>query len=390
MTTPALQAVAAAVATASGVPEPRQPTGEIDWGEFLRLVDLHRIAPLVQRSGWLTQVGAPQGIQDGVRERTRSNTRKLLRVAAVQRNVVEVLAAARVEALVLKGVTAAIDAHGDPGARFVGDLDLLVAPASAARAVAALRAAGLEWQGWNSSDESFGATLATDVVERVSRYPAKYDVKFEADGVCVELHWRLFANPSLMPVDPVWLRRPRHLSAHGARVPALPLSAQWVYTLVHGLKHLWLRMQWLADVPGLALHHPQLVRRDALEAVGRGYVRSVATGLLVAETVLGPFLPRGSREWAAGIGGTGVLVRRSLDTLARGPARFGPRRAAGEVVGRMALRSDIRYRLDEARLLLLHAALAQEVERPGPGELAAGPLRWSGRTARRLATRFDR
>jgi putative nucleotidyltransferase-like protein len=206
----------------------------------------------------------------------------------------------------------------------------------------------------------------------------------------VEVHWRLFPNARLMPVDPDWLSRPRHVEIQGAQVPAVPLSAQWLYLLAHGSNHPWSRMKWLADVPAFALRHPRFAQPDALEAAGTGYRRSIATGLLVAEATFGRFLTPEARTWAACAGGTRTLVRQSLGALRADhdrPTRVMPRAMLGEVIGRLALRRDARYRLDELRVLLLSAGRVHGVEDPGLVEIARGPLSWTRRSARRLARR---
>jgi hypothetical protein len=387
---PALRGVSAAVAAACGVPDPPAPAGELDWDAFVRLVDRHQVGTLVHRSGWLDRAAAPESVRDALGRRARADALRWLRLAGLQRDVLRALAAAEVDAVVLKGATTALDAHGDPGARSPGDVDVLVRRESVPTAVRALRSAGLDWYGWRPPEDPDRRPVGPDAVGRLSHLPMLRDVTLQRDGIQVEVHWRLFPNTRLMPVDPDWLARPRRLRMHEIEVPALPLAAQWLYVLVHGSNHLWSRMKWLADVAALAARHPQLVDPGALSAAGAGYRRPLATGLLVAEATFGRLLPAETRAWALGVGGTGLLVARSVSAL-RGehdlPRRVTARAMPGEVMGRLALRRDVRYRLDELRLLLLSAGRAQGVEDPGLAELASGPLRWVGRTARRAVGR---
>jgi hypothetical protein len=385
---PALEGLAAAVATACGVPEPPRPSGAVDWSGFVGLLDRHRVTPLVHRSGWLAAAAAPAEVVSVVHERTRAAALRSLRLLELQREVLGALDEAGVAAVVLKGAAFGQDAHGDPAARAPGDVDVLVRPDTVTRAFHALRMAGFVWLGWPRADDHDRPEVQAVELERFARLPLRAEAELAKDGFRVELHWRLFPNPRLLPVDPGWLRRPRIVEMMGVPVPTLPLAAQWPYLLVHGSDHLWARMKWLADVPAFALRHPELARPAALAASARGNERSIATGLLTAEGVFGPFLTREARSWAAGVRGTRLLVRRSLAALAddEGPARHVTARAmAGEVMGRLALRRDARYAVEEARLLLLSAGRAQEVEDPGLAELALGPLRWVRRTARRVA-----
>lgn len=393
MTSATFQGLSAAVARACGLTEPLQPSGEVDWQAFLRLVDRHQVAPLVQRSDWLAEVAAPPEVREKVHGRARSGALRSLRLLALQREVLGVLTDAGVDAMVLKGTTLACDAHGDPTARAPRDVDVLVRPESVPYAVHALRSAGLDWYGWRTPEDPDRPPLGPDAIEgALPRSPMLRDVTLARGDLQVEVHWRLFPNAWLLPVDPNWFSHPRYMEMQGTHVPTLPLSAQWLYLLVHGSNHLWSLMKWLADVPALAVRQPELATPDALDAAGAEHNRLIANGLLAAEATFGRFLAPESRAWAAGVTGTRLLVRRSLCALRAGehlPRRVTLGAMPGEVMGRLALRRDARYRLEEARLLLLSAGRAQGVEDPGLLEMAAGPLRWTRRTARRVARRAD-
>jgi Uncharacterised nucleotidyltransferase len=385
VTSPALAGVAAAVATACGLPSPRQPGGPVDWPEFVRLVTRHHVASLVQRSGWLAQAAAPDAVGDELRRLARSDALRSLRLLALQRDAVAALATAGVEAVVLKGSTIAVDAYGEPAARGPRDLDVLVRPDALPHALRTLRSQGYGWLGWLLPEDPPPAEPET--FDHLPRLPLVPHVSLGKDGLELELHSRLFANARLMPVNPHWLSRPRLLDVQGDAVPALPLDAQWLYVLVHGADHLWSRMKWLADVAALAIRHPQLAQPAPLAATDAGYHRMVAAGLLAAEATFGPFLTPGSRSWAAGVRGTRLLVGRSLAALrAAGdrPARIAPRELPVEIAWRLALRPDAAYRGEVARQLLLEAGRNHEAQDPGAIELAAGPLRWTRRAARRL------
>jgi hypothetical protein len=384
VTSPAFRAVAAAVATACQVPQPRRPAGAVDWPELVRLVARHKVAPLVERSGWLEQAGAPADARAAVADRARAHTVKTLRTLALQHEVLAALTDAGLEHLVLKGLVVAVDGYADPFARHAGDLDLLVRPDGVARAVRVLEDRGFAWYGWRGPEEEDRPPPGRDVLARPERHPLLRDVTLMRDDLHVELHWRLFENPRLMPVDPGWLAAPRMVDLQRGAVPAMPRAAHFTYVLVHGSRHQWSWMKWLADVAALAVRRQELVRLDALAAASAGHERSVATGLLVAEATFGPFLPSPTRAWASGVTGARPLVRSSLRALTAEldrPRTTSLRAMPAEVRARLALRQDAAYRREEVRLLLLTAAHAQAVDDPGPGELIAGPLRWARRAA---------
>jgi hypothetical protein len=388
MTGGALRAVTEAVAAGCGIPNPRQPTRSIDWDEFIRLVDRHEVAPLAYRSGWLEHADAPAKVRSAVAERARADAMRSLRLLTLQREVVEAVAAAGIDGVVLKGFAAAIDAYEDLGARAPVDLDLLVSPRDVQRTVRQLQSLDLVWYGWRRPEDPDRPPVEPTAVARHASHPLLRDVTLIRGDLQVEVHWRLFENARLMPVDPAWLRAPRRVDAQGLALPTLPLDVHWIYLMVHGSKHQWSLMKWLADVAALTVRRPALARRASLETVADGYRRPVAAGLLIAEAVLGPFLMPESRNWATSVGGTRVLVRSALKALAAEhdrAKRVSPRALPGEIASRLSMRGDPRYRLDELRLLLLSAGRAHGVENPGIADLAQGPLRWARRSARRLA-----
>src|SRR4051794_5586707 len=284
--TPAFAALSAAVSTACGVREPRAVEGSVEWHEFLRLVDRHRVAPLVQSSGWFDQGDAPPEVREAVLAIARRAGAKSLRALALARDAIAALADAGVSAVVLKGVALAAGAYGSVSARAVGDVDVLVAPDAVRAAVDALREAGFEWLGFHAPRDPERYEQVSAVLDRPARFPLRCVTLLARDELRLELHWRLFVNSRLMSVDPGWVEAPEVVDVGGVPLPTLPAGAEWMYVLVHGSNHFWARMQWLADVTALARVRPELAQVEWLEAAARGgYGPPVAAALLLAEAV---------------------------------------------------------------------------------------------------------
>ena len=387
---PALTVLSGAVAAACGHPSPRAPHGAVDWDEVLALAARHHVVGQLDASGWARAHGAPEDVRERIAGRVRAQTFFTLLAASTHRTVLGALRAAGVAPLVLKGAVLAREAYARPEARMATDIDLLVPADGVGRAVTALQAEGFEWVGWRRPEDLDREQPGPAHLDRMADLPLLRDVTLRRDGVRVEIHWRLFENRRLMPVEERWFAEPRVLLLDGLEVATLPLADHWAYANVHGTRHLWSLMKWAADVAALAVRHPELVDPAALDRVGAGPRRSVATGLLVAEATFGPFLDPAARAWVQGVRGTQILRRRSLGALRAPqdrPKTVTPLALAGEIAPRLAARGDTAFRLEELRLLLLVAGRAQGVENPGFAELAGGPLRWVRRTARRLARR---
>jgi hypothetical protein len=383
---PAWQALSAAVSSACGIEESQRAPRAIDWSEFLRLADRHQVAPLINSSGWLASAGAPAETRAAILDRARRNATTSLRLLDLQRQVLEVLQDAAVPALVLKGaVTAAV--YDSPSARQAGDLDVLVSPAAADRAVEALQAAGFDWIGFSEPPDPDRPPVSRSALANVGGRPLLYEASLGRDGLQVEVHWRLFPNERLLPLDPAWFQSPRLVQVQSLRVPTLRQDTEWLYLNVHGSSHRWSRMKWVADVALYARRHGELVEAGRLSDAGsRGHSASLATGLLIAEAALGPFLPADARAWASRSRGAAMLARRSWATLVADDYPNGPTlpgRLLDHMVARLSLRRDARYRSRELRLMLLAGARAQSIDDPGWRDLLRGPGSWARRAAKR-------
>ncbi|HVQ91228.1 MAG TPA: lasso peptide biosynthesis B2 protein [Mycobacteriales bacterium] len=518
------RALAAAVAAGLGLPAD-VPPGPVDWTWFEQLLRRHRVAPLVHRGG-LARLGAPADLVARVGDQARDAAVRALAQLGLLTELLGGLRAAGIDVLVLKGLPLAQAGYGDPAVRDPGDIDLLVPPGQVAATAELLIGLGLEVASWPNGP---APTLIRPALAWAAELPALSEISFTGAGTRIDLHWRLFENRALFPVRPAWLTRPALVQVGPVSVPVLPPDQLWPYLAVHGTKHAWRRLKWLADVPALAgwrpvgptagapagpppdaagppdadprsgrdagryrdaagladadpwsgrdagryrdaaglaaasLAAPQSGRRadryrDAAgpaaadpAAPGRradryrdpaagpadsrpgrradwyrdpaidladprpgpaphrdaavrpagwpvgawpgaraggpaesGAERSVATALLVAEAVFGPFLPVEQRRWADGVPGTAVLRRRALAALgasADPDESIGPRQLAGHLHARLALRPDSGFRREEARNWLILAGRAQLVPDPPARVLLAGPARWTARHA---------
>ncbi|MDX1567859.1 MAG: nucleotidyltransferase family protein [Longimicrobiales bacterium] len=163
---------------------PAPPPGldrEVDWDRFLRLLKAHGIQGLAMATH-RSDPFLPESVARRLEEphvRTALHTTLTVETGARARRV---LGERGIPALLFKGA-ALVEAglYRDPGARAMGDADLLVRPDDAHDAVAALREEGFDpWSPWDpASAEWLDSASLSDL-----RAP---------DGVEVslDLHWRL-------------------------------------------------------------------------------------------------------------------------------------------------------------------------------------------------------
>lgn len=104
--------------------EPIALTGSVDWAAVLKLAACHRVTPLVAQSLAARPGLAPGWVQQALLIRVREDGVGGLAQEVELRRVLQTLAAAAVDVLVLKGPAVAHLLYPRPELRPYGDLDL--------------------------------------------------------------------------------------------------------------------------------------------------------------------------------------------------------------------------------------------------------------------------
>jgi len=197
--------------------------------------------------------------------------------------LMDVLEAASLDVFPYKGPILALQLYGDATMRQHGDLDILVRPGQAHEVVARLLALGFVPKEGVEADGAlplFRLRHACGLIDPVTT------------GT-IEVHWRL--NDRLygveLPLD--WLLdSPRLVAVGGRRVGAIAGDRLLLSLCVHGAKHQWERLIWLADVAELMRSDPDL---DWASVVGRAsrlrFTRGLATALILVRELFGESPP---------------------------------------------------------------------------------------------------
>lgn len=226
----------------------RRAETPIEWGRLMTLTKRHRVAGLVRRALHATGIALPNGVSSTLAEQSRQIAAQNLRLASESLYLQQQFERAGIPILMLKGVSLAKRVYGTIAFKHGRDIDLLVQPV---HALAALRL--LESDGYSL------VAPATTMSDRQRR--AFVDFGFETElfnsvkGVRVELHWRLSENPWLISnVD--GLAATQNVQVAEANVRTLTDANLFIYLCVHGAKHFWFRLKWLADLNALLSQIP--------------------------------------------------------------------------------------------------------------------------------------
>jgi hypothetical protein len=201
----------------------------------------------------------------------------------------EILEAADIGSVVVKGPVLAVRAYGDSSARQYADIDFVLRNADVPQASSALGAAG------------FKSRISGDAMN-AHKNPGQYMFRRSGDSPLIELHTertlRYFPRP--LPIGD-FLRRRTVVNVDGRAIPALSAEDEFVLISIHGAKHFWERLMWIADVAAM-VHNCREIDWNRIKktAADVGAERMVRVSLMLANCVLRTAIPAAmAREVAA-------------------------------------------------------------------------------------------
>lgn len=253
----------------------------VDWHRLLLLAEEHGV--LGQLAAWLNNDGtvvAPTEIKKILLERRRAQNFPTLRLTAELFRLLEIFGKEGISALAIKGPVLASRAYADPSVRIYGDLDLLVRQRDIRRSTELMIASGYE------------AGVSLSAIDS-GKIPGQYLFSKPDSKLLVELHndstLRYFPRP--LPIEEFFARQVR-VRIDSTEVPAPCVEDELVLICVHGAKHFWERLSWIADVAGLISQQTEIDwERAASTAKEVGAKHLLHTGLRLAADVLHAKLP---------------------------------------------------------------------------------------------------
>ncbi|HEX2202697.1 MAG TPA: nucleotidyltransferase family protein, partial [Longimicrobium sp.] len=258
------------------------PAG-IDWDLVLRLAERNALVPFLHRHlDLLRAIGMPDGAADRLRARHREGALRALRLAGELRRIVDRLAEAGIESLPYKGPTLAMQAYGSLSARSYVDLDLLVRPADAPRALRVLGETGYA--------SVHRMTPRQDAFFR--RVDGDYPLVHGETETLVELHCRPSSLRFGVRLETdALMRRARPVALGSGDVPAPHPEDLLLVLAVHGAKHRWKRLEWVAALAGVARRAELDLAAALVRAADLHARRALLLALALAHRLVGLELP---------------------------------------------------------------------------------------------------
>lgn len=257
---------------------------ESAWDRSLAMAAAHGMRPLLYRFlGGVDGKIFPDYVTSALKEFTRRNLRRNLRMTGEMVILVRLFADQGVHVIPFKGPTLAALAYGDLGLREFADLDMLIARRDFMKAQELLIASGYQPEVLLNASEARSFAEASNVMA----------FWHAGKSISVELHWEL--SPKYLPfsLDPERLRERMIPSRPGGQtVMTLSPEELLVYLCAHGAKHVWEKLIWIVDVAGLINRHSDLDWRRVCDLAARQRCERVLfLGLRLARDVVGGAAP---------------------------------------------------------------------------------------------------
>ena len=226
----------------------------------------------------------PAENRESLRVWRRNHTLFTMNLTAEMFRLFDAFAAAGVEALVIKGPVLSARCYGDPGLRQYGDLDLIVRDKDIRHSSELMIGLGYE------------PSVPLTAIQ-ANKIPGEYNFRQTSNKLLVEFHTeRTFRyHPRPLPVELLFKRQVRvDIDSHD--VPALSPEDELILICIHGAKHFWEQLSYIADVAAFVSRQQLDWDRVIAAAEEVGGERMLYVGLRLAADVLGAPLPDGISE----------------------------------------------------------------------------------------------
>jgi hypothetical protein len=272
----------------------REPAGNlrrlvqtgINWDELFATAQAHGLLPLLHKH--LTSAAAdliPNHFLSRLKRESVANSQNVLHLIAKQLRVYKLFKENNIPVALFKGPLLAQMAYGEISLRQAGDIDVLINREHFHQARTLLESLGYEM-----SPRLTAAQLASHLSNHC-------EVQFMRDEwfTVVDLHWDLAPRSFVfnLHADDV-MSRLQSVMLAGATVETFSAEDLVLYLSMHGAKHLWRRLEWIASLAETLRATPNLNWKLLVQLAEQAHAtRILALGLRLAEKFSDVTIPSG-------------------------------------------------------------------------------------------------
>lgn len=252
----------------------------LNWAALLSLAEDHGTLALTAARLFAHHESAiPVESLEQIRAWRRSQALFTLNLTSEMFRLFSSFGTSHIEALVIKGPVLSQRCYADSGLRQYGDLDLIVRDRDIFRTTELMLALGYQGR----------IPLAAIQSQKI---PGEYVFRHSRSKLLVELHTeKTFRyHPRPLPIEQLF-RRQVPVAFAGNAVPALSLEDEFVLISIHGAKHFWERLIYIADIAAFVAGQPLDWDRLFSAAKEVAAQRMLRAALGLAATLLDAPLP---------------------------------------------------------------------------------------------------
>ena len=215
----------------------RRVGDEINWEYLFATAQAHGVLPLLYKH--LAETDVPSHFLSRLKRESVANSQNVLHLIAKQLRVVKLFKEHGIPVALFKGPLLAQIAYGEISLRQAGDIDVLIKRRDFEQARALLESLGYEM-----SPRLTPAQLASHLSNHC-------ELQFMRDEwfTVVDLHWDLAPRSFVFNLHAKEvMSRLQQVSLAGTVVETFGAEDLVLYLAMHGAKHLWRRLEWIASL----------------------------------------------------------------------------------------------------------------------------------------------
>src|ERR1041385_1194009 len=215
----------------------RRGGDEINWEDLFATAQAHGVLPLLHKH--LAETDVPSHFLSRLKRESVANSQNVLHLIAKQLRVVKLFKEHGIPVALFKGPLLAQIAYGEISLRQAGDIDVLIKRRDFEQARALLESLGYEM-----SPRLTPAQLASHLSNHC-------ELQFMRDEwfTVVDLHWDLAPRSFVFNLHAKEvMSRLQQVSLAGTVVETFGAEDLVLYLAMHGAKHLWRRLEWIASL----------------------------------------------------------------------------------------------------------------------------------------------
>lgn len=214
----------------------------LDWDYLISTARKHGLIPLLYRHLNAVACGIEPAHFDTIKQESVENCQSVLHLSGRLTKLLKLFDENRVPVSIFKGSILAKQAYGENSLRQAGDVDILIDRANFEIAKTSLESLG------------YRMVPVLTLHQLAAHLNFHCEIQFVRDNwfTVVDLHWAL--TPKAFPVELHTcevLARSQTLSIGGMRINTFDPEDLILFQCVHGAKHYWSRLEWIASLAEL-------------------------------------------------------------------------------------------------------------------------------------------